>query len=228
MQQDFAGTIAKVAAIGYEGVEFAGFFGNKNEDVKAALDNAGVTACSAHVSIYELENFFDGYIELCKLIGIKDLVVPWIDIKEYESSIKSLAALKEKLEKAGFNLHFHNHTDEFTSKHGDDMIMDYMFKTIDGLQMELDTAWSDKAGIDSPAYMKKYGSIMKLVHIKDYNNVDGNAELADLGEGQVDIPSIVKAAKEIGSEWLIVENDDPVPNGLSSLEKSFKYLKALV
>lgn len=49
-----------------------------------------------------------------------------------------------------------------------------------------------------------------------------------LGEGNCDIPEVVRAAKDIGIEWLIVENDDPVPNGLDDIGRSIKYLKSII
>ena len=49
-----------------------------------------------------------------------------------------------------------------------------------------------------------------------------------LGEGNCDIPEVIRAAKDIGIEWLIVENDDPVPNGLDDVGRSIKYLKSII
>src|SRR5438034_5563103 len=49
MEKDFAGTIAKVAAAGYQEVEFADYFGKAPADVKALLDHHGLTAPSAHI-----------------------------------------------------------------------------------------------------------------------------------------------------------------------------------
>jgi hypothetical protein len=38
MKDDFDGTIAKVAAIGYKEVEFAGYFGRTGQQVRAVID----------------------------------------------------------------------------------------------------------------------------------------------------------------------------------------------
>ena len=42
MKDDFDGTIAKVAPIGYKEVEFAGYFGRTPQQVRAALDKNGL------------------------------------------------------------------------------------------------------------------------------------------------------------------------------------------
>src|ERR1700739_3878291 len=49
MKTDFAGTIAKVASIGYKEVEFAGYFNHSPSEVRAILDKNGLTAPSCHV-----------------------------------------------------------------------------------------------------------------------------------------------------------------------------------
>src|SRR2546426_202061 len=51
MEKDFEGTIARVAAIGYREVEFAGYFGRTPRDVRALLDHHGLSAPSSHVSL---------------------------------------------------------------------------------------------------------------------------------------------------------------------------------
>jgi hypothetical protein len=44
MKADFAGTLAKVAAVGYKEVEFAGYFDHPAKDIRALLDKNGLTS----------------------------------------------------------------------------------------------------------------------------------------------------------------------------------------
>ena len=62
------------------------------------------------------------------------------------------------------------------------------------------------------------------LHVKD--GVDGHPKA--LGEGNCDLISVVRAAKAMELEWLIVENDDPVPNGFEDIARSLTFLKALI
>ena len=41
-----------------------------------------------------------------------------------------------------------------------------------------------------------------------------------------DIADILKASEKIGTEWVIVENDNPVPDGLSDVRRSMEWIKA--
>ena len=65
----------------------------------------------------------------------------------------------------------------------------------------------------------------KLVHIHIRT---ASAKAQGTGEGENDLAAVIKAAKDIGLEWIILENDDPEPNGLADIERSMKYLKANV
>ena len=50
--------------------------------------------------------------------------------------------------------------------------------------------------------------------------------LKALGEGDNDLLSVFKAAKETGIEWLVLENDDPQPTGVEDITRSMAYFKA--
>src|SRR6202451_3451901 len=78
MKDDFDGTIAKVAQIGYKEVEFAGYFGRTGQQVRAACDKNGLAAISTHVQYDELDDKFPAVIETSKAIGLKYIVCPWI------------------------------------------------------------------------------------------------------------------------------------------------------
>ena len=54
LEQDFEGTLAKVKALGYDGVEFAGLYGKTPAEVKALCEKHGLTPISAHVSFVDM------------------------------------------------------------------------------------------------------------------------------------------------------------------------------
>jgi len=78
MKDDFEGTIAKVAQIGYKEVEFAGYFGRTAQRVKDVLQKNGLTAPSTHVQYEELDEKFPSVIEFSKTVGMSYIVCPWI------------------------------------------------------------------------------------------------------------------------------------------------------
>src|SRR3979411_1757299 len=79
MKADFDGTIAKVAAIGYKEVEFAGYFDHTPEQVRAVLDKNHLTSPSCHVEYSLLAPVkWAAQIEVAKTIGQDYIVNPWI------------------------------------------------------------------------------------------------------------------------------------------------------
>src|ERR687898_147948 len=79
MEKDFAGTLAKVAAIGYKEVEFAGYFKQSPQQVRDALKASGLDAPAAHVDYTSLGDRLQGVLDAAHMIGHTFLVNPWID-----------------------------------------------------------------------------------------------------------------------------------------------------
>src|SRR6267142_6575223 len=82
MKQDFEGTLAKVAEVGYREVEFAGYFDHAPEAVRAVLDRNGLSAPGAHVDYDSLKpEKWPRVLEAAKVVGHTYIVNPWIDEK---------------------------------------------------------------------------------------------------------------------------------------------------
>ena len=52
--EDLPGTLAKVAAMGYDGVEFAGYYDYSADDLRKMLDDNGLICCGSHLGIQTL------------------------------------------------------------------------------------------------------------------------------------------------------------------------------
>ena len=89
--------------------------------------------------------------------------------------------------------------------------------------LEIDTYWSFYAGVNNREFLPSKKDNIVYLHLKD--GIDGHPKA--LGEGNNDIGSVLDAAKQMGIEWVIVENDDPEPNGFDDIARSLKYLKGL-
>lgn len=219
--EDFLKILEEVKKLGFEGVEFAGYFGLDAKTIKAKLDELGLKAVGTHISIsnYEPENLA-ATLEFCKTLEMPYAGVGGAPHSTAEEACQTAAILgnANKLASSeGIKVYYHNHSDEFKDNGGAkaiDIIMDKV-------PLELDTYWSFHAGVDNYEFIKKNADRIVLLHIKDGN--DGNP--CALGEGQNDLKAIFKAADEIGLEWLVLENDNPVPNGIADATRSMEYLK---
>jgi len=175
MEKDMDGTLAQVKAMGYDYVEFAGYFGKTAAEVKALLDKHGLTCISVH-QVYEI--FLDdkeNAVEYLKGIGAKYCAVPWMDKDKHKGSDvfpKTVAEFKETsdaLKQAGIQLLYHNHEFEF-EKFEDKFLLDWLYESLDeeALKTEIDTCWVCYAGQNPAEYIRKYTGRSPVVHLKDF------------------------------------------------------------
>lgn len=238
MEKDFAGTLKKVAEMGYKGVEFAGLFGKSAEEIKALLEENGLAAVSAHVPLAEMLQDLDKVIETYRAIGCKYIAIPYVDEKyrpgteDYPETLKKIEAIGKKCKENGLVLMYHNHDFEFV-KIGEKYGIDVMYETVPAeyLQTELDTCWVNVGGENPADFISKYSGRTPVVHLKDFVmagkekpkklyaliGIDDDEEQASeeafsfkpCGYGVQDMPAIIAASEKSGAEWLIVEQDNP-------------------
>jgi sugar phosphate isomerase/epimerase len=231
---DFAGTLKKVADIGYRNVEPAGWGNLKTAaDVRKALDDAGLKAPSAHVGIHEFNAGVQKVIDDAKTIGYDNIVVPYIDesyrsAAGYKKLASELNTFGKQVKAAGLQLYYHNHAFEFDKFNGQ-MGFDILWENTDAdlVKCELDVYWIQRGGVDPVSYIKKLGQRVQLVHLKDMDKTDPG-KFAPVGRGTLNFPAIVAAAAEAGVKYGAVEQDncygmDP----LESITVSYNNLKQM-
>jgi len=244
MQNDFEGTVAKVAQIGYKEVEFAGYFGRTAAQVKAVLDKNGLKAPSTHVQYDELDEKFPAVIEFSKAIDLEYIVCPWIpeDLRKnpdiWKQAAEKFNKAGELSKKAGMQFGYHNHWFEFLPTH-DVLPYDELLKLCDAnlVKMEMDLCWITTTGTDPVKYFDKYPGRFPLVHVKDVKtlpkistggsqNFGDTVDLTEVGSGTIDWKRIFAKADEAGIKHYIVEHDHP-KQPLASIKGSYEYLSKL-
>ena len=176
MEKDFSGTVKAVKDMGYDGVEFAGLYGNDPEEVKKILEAVGLEPISAHVSYEDLSADPEKLISDYAKIGCKYIAYPYMVeerrpgaplFEETVAGMKKIAAIAEKY---GVKMLYHNHDFEFKNIEGVHAL-DYLYQTLspDELQTELDTCWVNVGGEDPAEYIVKYSGRAPIVHLKDFH-----------------------------------------------------------
>jgi sugar phosphate isomerase/epimerase len=187
MKQDFEGTLAGVAKIGYKEVEFAGYYGKSPKEVRALLDSNGLTSPSAHHPMEapaaehgktpNLNDNLQQIIDGAHVIGQKFLVCPYLDAKSrtadgYKRLAESCNKVGEATKKAGIRFAYHNHSFEFEKVDGlDTLPFDFLLTHADpkDVKIEMDLCWITVGGQDPVAYFNKYPGRFPLVHVKDWS-----------------------------------------------------------
>ena len=244
MAKDFEGTLAKVASLGYQEVEFAGYFDQTPTNVRAILDRHKLTAPSAHIDYPSLGEKLPQIIDASRIIGHRYLVNPWIDeeMRKQPDVWKRVAEAfnraGEATSKAGIQFAYHNHHFEFVPVNGT-MPYDLLLKECDPklVKMELDLCWITVAGQDPLTYFSHYPGRFPLVHVKGLKKLPtGPApapfdqaipNITDVGSSDIiDWKRIFAHSEQAGIRHYFVEHDQPA-SPLDSLQASATYLRAL-
>ncbi|WP_018757152.1 TIM barrel protein [Paenibacillus terrigena] len=233
--RDFVGTLRKVAEIGYEGVEFAGYGGMAAEELKALLDELNLVSIGAHVGLDRLRNHLEEEIAFHKVLGTEYIACPYLSAEE-RGSLSSLMEITKifkdatrKCAEHGLQFGYHNHDFEFTEQIGTKTVFDSIFELTAPAPMfvELDACWVHHAGFDPSEYMMKYAGRVPLVHLKDLvTNEDGSAKTVILGTGEMELDEVIATAKLTGVEWLIVEQDMCQIDPIESVTQSMQWARA--
>jgi len=257
LANDFEGTLRKVKALGYEGVEFAGLYGYKPETIHKLLKEIGLTPVSAHVPFAELMADPQGVVKDYAEIGCSYIVIPYLtpeyrpNAEKFSEVIAGAKILGKAAGERGLTLLYHNHDFEFEKINGA-YALDILYQSVpaDLLQTEIDTCWVNVAGEDPAAYVRKYAGRSPVVHLKDFVmpgkrpaklyeliGIQDDAKGAEeevfefrpVGYGAQDFPKILEACKAAGAQWVVVEQDRPSmgKTALECAEASLQYLATI-
>jgi sugar phosphate isomerase/epimerase len=230
--RDLPGTIEAVADMGYEGVEFAGYYDRSAEELRKLLDDSGLKCCGSHIGLDTLlGDELERTVEFNQTLGNKHLIVPGLS-EEYTGSREgwrkaadTFNAIAERLKPTGCVTGYHNHWVEFQELDGE-LPWDVFFGgTVDEVVMQFDTGNALHGGAEAPPFLKKYPGRAKTVHLKEYS---GSYDKALIGEGDVPWQTIFELCETIGgTEWYIVEQESYAHPPLECVEKCLRNLKEM-
>lgn len=225
-EKDLAGALREVARLGYSFVEFAGFFGHTAKDVRAMLDQNGLSVSGTHTGWEELTaDNIDATIAYHKEIGNKSIIIPGADLstrEKLDAFIELLNEAQPKLAAEGITLGYHNHHREFLPNEFG-VLTHSELEACTSVAFEIDTYWAYVAGQDPIALLERLGDRVHVIHLKDgFSDGHGKA----LGEGTAPVAAVREYAIKHGL-CMVVESETCDPTGLLEVERCIKYLRSL-
>ena len=223
-------TLERVARIGYQEVQFAGYFGRTPRQIRAALDAAGLTSPSAHVPLELLREGWAEALEAAHVMGHRYLLVAWTPVEERQTldGWRRIAHLfnraADQARAAGILFAYHNHDFEFARLEGQ-IPFDVLLAEADAdlVKIEMDLFWIIKGGGDPVAYFTRYPGRFHSVHVKD---MDGQGRMVDVGQGTIDFAATFARQDQAGIRHFFVEHDSP-DDPFASIQRSYGYLRQL-
>jgi sugar phosphate isomerase/epimerase len=223
-------TLDRVAAIGYQEVEFAGYFGRTPEQIRAALSAAGLVAPASHVPWERLESGWSETLDEAARAGHDTVIVAFLPaerrrtIADYRAWAARFNDAGRVARAAGLRYAYHNHDFEFSSLEGT-VPYDILLADTDPdlVAFELDLFWIARGGRDALAYVTRHPGRFQLVHVKD---MDDQGRMVDVGAGRLDFAAIFARSAEAGLRHNFVEHDEPA-DPFTSIQASYDYLRRL-
>jgi sugar phosphate isomerase/epimerase len=226
---DLDGTLARIAAMGYVGVETYGLvehFGAAR--VRSAIEAAGLTLTSAHTPFPagpDAEALLDENAEL----GAEILV--WsMEREEFDSPDairRGAARVNEAAARAaerGMRIAYHNHFAEFSQVFDGRRAYDLLLDELDDrVLVELDAYWALMGGADPADVVARLGDRVRLVHVKDGPAVSYEDDvMVPIGDGRIDWARTLSVPS--GLRWHIVELERLHVDTFEALRRSYDHL----
>lgn len=227
--RDLHATLKAVAGMGYDGVEFAGFYDLPAKDIKGMLDDVSLVCCGSHTAHGLLQDdALEATVAFNKVLDNPYLICPWFksDTRaDWERAAAFFDGLAGKLSEQGMFTGYHNHAHEFQPLEGE-LPWDIFFgKTRKEVIMQIDTGNALSGGGDPIDAVRRYPGRAVTVHLKEHSA--SNPE-AVVGEGDMNWQAFFAACDAAGAtEWFIVEQESYPASPLESVARCIENLKGM-
>jgi sugar phosphate isomerase/epimerase len=231
-EQDLPGVLAAVAKMGYEGVEFAGYYNRSAAELRKMLDANGLKCCGTHTGLNTiLGDELPRTIEFNQTLGNKYLIVPGLPEERRNSRaawLETARLMNEAAARAardGMLVGYHNHHIEFQPMDGELPWDTFFGNTKPEVVMQFDTGNALHGGAETAPFLKRYPGRAKTVHLKEYSKTNDKALI---GEGDVPWNEIFALCESIGgTEWYIVEQESYAYPPLECVDRCLQKLRAM-
>ncbi len=234
-------SLQKIAAIGYPAVQVSAVGALESEppevtpaQLKAMLDENGLTCCATHRSFHALRDETEAEIEFhqaldCDYAAIGGLPGEYERENEagYRRFIEDAQRVSAKLKAFDIRFGFHNHAHEFRRFDEGRRTLFDLFIDEGGadLLLEIDVYWAVHAGVNPISLFERIGGRVPVIHLKDKEVIAGEGPvMAAIGEGNLDWKNILPALEAAGVEWYCVEQDVCRRDPFDCLRSSFQNL----
>ena len=227
---------ARIRAIGYDGVEFAGYDGRSAKEIRKLLDDAGLVGMGAHDC--GMENFSgDGLkrnLDFCAEAGIGAFTCAWADFDTADGWKKfghDMGVAAETAQAWGIPVSFHNHFHEFTKKFDGVCAWDLVFQNSSPLlQQQLDSGQVVHPGEDCVARVKRYAGRNFSMHMKENTPSEWGFFGVPPDDGGKLVPwkdLVATLEAQPDFRWYVVESERK-PDSFVPAERNLDFLRRII
>ncbi len=232
-RQDLFAVLEQLKHLGYDGVEFLGFFGRKPQEIKEKLGQIGLIAIGNHVDYDEFSKDIQGTIEAHKTVGCKYITITGLTKEQLADGaaltayIEMVTEIGNQCREQGMILLYHNHDRELLVKQDKYALEEILDRVpAESLAFEPDLGWMAIGGAKPDYFLEKYLGRCPIIHLKDFYAEDisqiGNVhelgsergaaahsffEFRPTGYGIANLPALMNKIAANQPEWLLADHD---------------------
>jgi len=231
MAKDVDKTLQAIAGIGYQEVEFAGYFTHTAKEIRGMLDRYGLASPSTHINGESVAVDPGPIIETAAEIGHGYVTIAYMQeenrrtVDDWKGWAEVANRLGEACRANGMRAGYHNHDFEFRPVDGV-IPFEILLSETDAelLDFEVDFFWATEAGRDVRDVLAMAPGRMTMSHIKD-RNVAGH--MVDVGDGEIDFAAILSDPAASSIRHCFVEHDVP-EDPFRTVAASYLALKSIL
>lgn len=211
------------------------------EELRQMCEERGLSIPSTGAGYQQLIDDPEGLAERANILGSRYVMTAWIphDVGNFNyenarEAVEVFNAAGKVLSEHGITFTYHFHGYEMLP-HENGTLLDYIIQntTPEYVSFQLDIFWAQFGGADPVEILQTYGDRFKSLHLKDMKEgiekdltglTDPEYNVV-LGTGELDMPAIMKAAKEAGIEHYFIEDESS--RVLEQIPQSIEYLRGL-
>ena len=231
MKTDPQGTLKKIAAIGFKGLEYPDTFDLPTTELKQLIAANHLYSMGGGYSMAELIKNFDKITEEYNQMGKKYVLCywPWLDngknktIENWKETCGRFNTVGKRFKEAGLRLGYHNHDIEFIPTENQipyDIVL--QFTNPEYVTIQMDIWWIYTGGQDPISFIEKYPGRFEMCHIKTKEVLYNDPSVEKL-----DYKKILRYSKKAGFKEFILENEKGIADPIDFIEKSYRYMQTL-
>ena len=212
------------------------FHEKTGREVRALMEKHGIRLSAIQVKPRHVFGAMEDVLAFCNQTGCKKVVISMLPFscilgseKKFYDFVKTLDHQHALYAAHGIELGYHHHNWEYIRLPNGKTRMDVLLEETKDIQFVHDTYWTTKCGLSSPSQIRRFGRRLMGIHLRDLSLYKKGLQVlskdAAVGDGVVDFPAVLQAAREVGSPYLVIEQKCEQP--YQQLQRSYEYCKKI-
>ena len=223
-KKDLRQAYLPLAQLGIRDLEIARihFDDKTGRRVREVTEELGIRVAAIQVKPRHVFGAVEDVVAFCNRTGCRRVVISMLPFSCILGSEQKFYDFVAKLDRQhaiyaahGIELAYHHHNWEYITLSCGKTRMDVLLEETKNIQFVHDTYWTTKCGLSSPDQIRRFGDRLMGIHLRDLTlhkkGLQVQSRDGAIGDGVVDFPAVLSAAREVGCRYCVMEQKTPTP-----------------